>query len=86
MGAPLEGIKAIEWGEGANGPLIGVILGDFGADVIKVEQRGVGDPHRGMGAAPAVLLPVESDSRDWLALLMPPSKTLTAVREVSASI
>jgi crotonobetainyl-CoA:carnitine CoA-transferase CaiB-like acyl-CoA transferase len=52
MVAPLEGIRAVEWGEGANGPLIGVILGDFGADVVKVEQRGVGDPHRGIGAAP----------------------------------
>ena len=48
MGGPLEGIKAVEWGALANGPLIGVVLGDFGADVIKVEQRGVGEPLRGM--------------------------------------
>ena len=33
MDGPLEGIRAVEWGEGANVPLIGVILGDFGANM-----------------------------------------------------
>ncbi len=48
MAGPLEGIKAVEWAAYANAPLIGVVLADFGADVIKVEQRGVGEPLRGM--------------------------------------
>ena len=48
MAGPLEGIRAVEWAAYANAPLIGVVLADFGADVIKVEQRGVGEPLRGM--------------------------------------
>ena len=48
MAGPLEGIRAVEWAGFGAGPLIGVILGDFGADVIKIEQRGVGEPLRGM--------------------------------------
>ncbi len=50
MSGPLEGIRAIEWAGHANGPLIGVILGDLGADIIKLEQRGVGDPNRGLSS------------------------------------
>jgi crotonobetainyl-CoA:carnitine CoA-transferase CaiB-like acyl-CoA transferase len=59
MVAPLEGIKAIDWGEGANGPLIGVVLGDLGADVIRVEEPKVGDAMRGLatrsGPGPAAI-------------------------------
>ena len=46
MTAPLEGVRAIEWATLANGPMIGVQLGWMGADVIKVEERGVGDMAR----------------------------------------
>ncbi len=46
MAGPLDGIRAVEWaGYGAT-PLTGVMLGDLGADVIKIEQRAVGDPLR----------------------------------------
>ena len=49
MNAPLEGIKVVEWSMYATGPLCGVMLGDLGADVIRIEdpQRG-GDPTRNM--------------------------------------
>ena len=50
MSGPLEGIRAVEWAAYANSPLIGVMLGDFGADVIKIEERGVGEPLRGMSS------------------------------------
>ncbi len=48
MSGLLDGIKAIDWGAFANGPIIGVMLGDLGADVIKIEDPGIGDPSRGM--------------------------------------
>ncbi len=48
MPGPLQGIRAVEWAAYANAPLIGVILGDMGADVVKMEERGVGEPLRGM--------------------------------------
>jgi crotonobetainyl-CoA:carnitine CoA-transferase CaiB-like acyl-CoA transferase len=42
----LQGIKVLELGQLIAGPFAGKTLGDFGADVIKVEPPGVGDPLR----------------------------------------
>jgi crotonobetainyl-CoA:carnitine CoA-transferase CaiB-like acyl-CoA transferase len=46
MTAPLAGIKVIEIGQAFAGPLAGAILGDMGADVIKVEKPDGGDDAR----------------------------------------
>ncbi len=43
---PLEGIRALEWGAFHAGPGALAILGDLGAEVIKIEQPNVGDPIR----------------------------------------
>ncbi len=43
---PLQGIKVLELGQLIAGPFAGKTLGDFGADVIKVEPPGTGDPLR----------------------------------------
>jgi formyl-CoA transferase len=42
----LEGLKVIELGQLIAGPFAGKTLADFGADVIKIEAPGVGDPLR----------------------------------------
>ncbi len=42
---PLEGVKIVEYGVFHAGPGAGAILGDLGADVIKIES-GYGDPER----------------------------------------
>jgi succinyl-CoA---D-citramalate CoA-transferase len=42
----LQGIKVLELGQLIAGPFAGKTLGDFGADVIKVEPPGTGDPLR----------------------------------------
>lgn len=44
---PLEGIRVIELGQLLAGPFTGTILGYFGAEVIKIEPPGNGDPIRG---------------------------------------
>ncbi|MDP5103281.1 MAG: CoA transferase [Erythrobacter sp.] len=43
---PLAGVTVLEMGTFITGPAAGMILADLGADVIKVEQPGTGDPFR----------------------------------------
>ena len=45
MGA-LDGLRVIEMGQLLAGPFCGQLLGDMGADVIKIEPPGAGDPMR----------------------------------------
>ena len=45
-GGPLQGVRVIECGSLIAGPFCGQLLGDFGAEVIKVEDPGRGDPMR----------------------------------------
>ena len=45
----LDGIKILDLSRVLAGPLCSMILGDFGADVIKVERAGSGDDTRGWG-------------------------------------
>jgi crotonobetainyl-CoA:carnitine CoA-transferase CaiB-like acyl-CoA transferase len=42
----LQGLKVLEQGTFITGPAAGMLLGDLGADVIKIEQPGTGDPFR----------------------------------------
>jgi len=46
MTAPLAGIKVVEISVAMAGPFCGMLLGDYGADVIKIERTGVGDDSR----------------------------------------
>ena len=46
MSLPLDGIKVIEMGQLIAGPFAAKILADFGAEVIKIEPPGTGDPLR----------------------------------------
>lgn len=48
---PLAGLRVIELGQLIAGPFCGQLLGDFGAEVIKVEAPDAPDPARGWGAA-----------------------------------
>ena len=48
MPMPLEGIRVIDWTIWQQGPVCSAILGDLGADVIKIEERVGGDPGRGL--------------------------------------
>ncbi|NNN19901.1 MAG: CoA transferase, partial [Acidimicrobiaceae bacterium] len=49
MPGALAGIKVIEVASYVTGPFAGAMLGDLGAEVIKVEEPGHGDPFRGWG-------------------------------------
>ena len=49
MSGPLEGVRVLELGMLIAGPFAGRLLADSGAEVIKVEQPGQGDPMREWG-------------------------------------
>ena len=48
MTGALDGIRVIEFASAVNGPSAAAILADYGADVIKVENRNRGDQSRGV--------------------------------------
>src|SRR3989304_2679034 len=48
MPMPLEGIRVIDWTIYQQGPVASAMLGDLGAEVIKIEEPQRGDPGRGM--------------------------------------
>jgi crotonobetainyl-CoA:carnitine CoA-transferase CaiB-like acyl-CoA transferase len=58
MSGPLDGIRVVEITQFQNGPVCGRILGDLGAEVIKVEPK-TGDPGRGFMAIVGVQLGIQ---------------------------
>jgi crotonobetainyl-CoA:carnitine CoA-transferase CaiB-like acyl-CoA transferase len=46
---PLTGVKVLEFGQLLAGPYVASLLGDFGADVVKIEAPPNGDPMREWG-------------------------------------
>jgi crotonobetainyl-CoA:carnitine CoA-transferase CaiB-like acyl-CoA transferase len=49
MAGALEGIRVVEVASYVSGPYAGMLLGDLGAEVIKIESPNGGDPFRGWG-------------------------------------
>jgi crotonobetainyl-CoA:carnitine CoA-transferase CaiB-like acyl-CoA transferase len=46
---PLDGIKVVEMGQLIAGPFCGQLLGDMGAEIVKIEPPETGDPMRNWG-------------------------------------
>ena len=49
VAGPLDGVRVLELGSFIAGPFAGQLLGDYGAEVIKVEPPRIGDPMRKWG-------------------------------------
>lgn len=67
---PMAGVRVVELGVWVAGPAAGLTLADWGADVVKIEPLGLGDPARlfsrllgGMGADLPFNPPFEMDNR-----------------------
>jgi succinyl-CoA---D-citramalate CoA-transferase len=56
---PLDGVRVLELGSFIAGPFAGQLLGDYGAEIIKIEEPAAGDPMRGWGVT------IDGDSLWW---------------------
>jgi len=61
---PLAGLKVVEISVYAQGPIAGLVLAGMGADVIKIEAVGHGDPFRSYLGMYGVTL--DDDGRHWI--------------------
>src|SRR5262245_45386344 len=83
MPGPMEGVKVVEVGVWVAGPAGAAILGDWGADFLKIEPR-EGDPFRGLLSAYSadVSPPFELDNRNkrsiGLNLALPEGREIAA--------
>ena len=61
-GGPLRGLRILDISEGISGPFCAKLLGDLGADVVKVEKPDTGDVSRALGPFPDGTLDIEQSS------------------------
>ncbi|HEV8212138.1 MAG TPA: CoA transferase [Vicinamibacterales bacterium] len=64
MSRVFEGLKVIDCGSFIAAPAAATLLGDFGADVIKIEPPGAGDPARALPKLPG--MPKAEQPYGWL--------------------
>src|SRR3954464_5751005 len=68
---PLTGLRVIEFGQLLAGPYVGTLLGDFGADVVKIEAPPGGDAMRDWGRLR------HSDHSLWWSILARNKRSIT---------
>jgi formyl-CoA transferase len=86
-GGPLAGLKVIELGQLIAGPFAARTLADFGAEVVKIEPPGTGDPLRSwrlLKAGTSVWWQVQSRNKRSLALDLREPEAQAVVRKLAA--
>ncbi len=85
---PLTDLRVIEMGQLLAGPFCGQLLADFGAEVIKCEQPGVGDPMRVWGRekshGKSLWWPVVARNKKSITLNLRTSEGQDIIRELVA--
>ncbi|MGQ2993704.1 CaiB/BaiF CoA transferase family protein [Variovorax sp.] len=84
---PLAGLKVLEMGQLIAGPFAAKTLGDFGAEVIKIEPPGAGDPLRKwrlLKDGTSVWWQVQSRNKRSIALDLKDSEAQAIVRRLAA--
>ena len=88
MPGPMDGVKVVELGVWVAGPAAGGILADWGADVVKIEPPGMGDPARSFGSMAGADLPFsppfDMDNRSKRSIVLDLSQS--AAREVALEL
>jgi crotonobetainyl-CoA:carnitine CoA-transferase CaiB-like acyl-CoA transferase len=83
---PLEGIRVVEFSHMVMGPTCGLILADLGAEVVKVEPAGKGDPTRYLKSTGAGFFPAFSRNKKSVTLdLETPAGLAAAKRLIRAA-
>jgi crotonobetainyl-CoA:carnitine CoA-transferase CaiB-like acyl-CoA transferase len=80
----LAGLRAIEMGQLIAGPFCGQLMADHGAEVIKVELPGEGDPMRSWGQGKPVWFPVIARNKKCITLNLRTQKGQQILRELLA--
>ncbi len=81
---PLAGIRVVEFSHMVMGPSCGLILGDLGADVIKVEPMGEGDNTRRLPGSGAGFFPAFNRNKRSLQLDIKAPKGLAFAKKLIA--
>jgi crotonobetainyl-CoA:carnitine CoA-transferase CaiB-like acyl-CoA transferase len=81
---PLNGIHVVEFSHMVMGPSCGLILGDLGADVVKVEPMGEGDNTRRLPGSGAGFFPAFNRNKRSLQLDIKAPKGLAFARKLIA--
>jgi crotonobetainyl-CoA:carnitine CoA-transferase CaiB-like acyl-CoA transferase len=84
MTLPLQGIRVVEFSHMVMGPSCGLVLGDLGADVIKVEPVGEGDNTRRLPGSGAGFFQAFNRNKRSLALDVKSPKGLAFARRLIA--
>ncbi len=85
MTLPLAGIKVVEFSHMVMGPSCGLILGDLGADVIKIEPVGGGDNTRRLPGSGAGFFPTFNRNKRSLAIDLKSTKAIGFVKKLIAT-
>ncbi|MCJ2087887.1 CoA transferase [Methylobacterium sp. E-005] len=81
---PLAGIRVVEFSHMVMGPSCGLVLGDLGADVIKIEPVGAGDNTRRLPGSGAGFFPTYNRNKRSLAIDLKAPEGLALVKRLIA--
>jgi crotonobetainyl-CoA:carnitine CoA-transferase CaiB-like acyl-CoA transferase len=84
MAGALDGLRLIEMGQLIAGPFCGQLMADHGAEVIKIEPPGHGDPMRQWGRNKPVWFPVIGRNKKCISLNLRDPRGQDIVRRLTA--
>lgn len=82
--APLQGVRVVEFSHMIMGPSCGMVLGDLGADVLKVEPTPAGDKTRRLTGSGAGFFPMFNRNKRSIAVDLKDERGLDLVRRLIA--